>query len=400
MSTDLMVVDALQAIDRVKAYRDIIHTMREQDILIPGVDFGVIPGSSKPSLLKPGAERLCSAFGLCPKFVRISKEENWAEDAPLFHYEHQCRLVHIETGKLVATANGSCNSKESKYRWRWVNASEIPPGVDISTLQFRDTTISEFQFAVDKRETSGQYGKPAEYWDQFEEAIKNTEAIPGTRKTSQGNVLATWEIPGKVYRIPNDDIFSQVNTILKMSQKRALIAATLIATNASDHFTQDIEDMPGFGIVEGEYAEDTPPEQAPALPKQRKNPNPPASPDQAQVAAGTRKQVTLFSLKTRRTRNGGWEYTIFTTRDENGRFEKIVQHERGVFKTGGYVTGKDWQEDGYGEFFKPQIPCWIAVNDKGNFEIEAETFPPFDPGWTELNTATEQPQPVSQDIPL
>lgn len=37
--------------------------------------------------------------------------------------------------------------------------------------------------------------------------------------------------------------FDLVNTILKMAQKRALIAATLIACNASEMFTQDIEDI-------------------------------------------------------------------------------------------------------------------------------------------------------------
>jgi hypothetical protein len=33
-----------------------------------------------------------------------------------------------------------------------------------------------------------------------------------------------------------------VNTIQKMAQKRALIAATLLAVNGSEFFTQDIED--------------------------------------------------------------------------------------------------------------------------------------------------------------
>jgi hypothetical protein len=48
--------------------------------------------------------------------------------------------------------------------------------------------------------------------------------------------------------VPNEDIASQVNTINKMAQKRALVAATLIAVNASEFFTQDLEDW-------GEYAE-------------------------------------------------------------------------------------------------------------------------------------------------
>src|ERR1039458_4154129 len=54
----------------------------------------------------------------------------------------------------------------------------------------------------------------------------------------------TWEIDvdTALYRIPNPDGADVVNTIQKMAQKRALVAATLIATSASEFFTQDVED--------------------------------------------------------------------------------------------------------------------------------------------------------------
>lgn len=44
-------------------------------------------------------------------------------------------------------------------------------------------------------------------------------------------------------RVFNPDIADQVNTIQKMSQKRSLVGAVLLAVNASEFFTQDIEDM-------------------------------------------------------------------------------------------------------------------------------------------------------------
>ena len=46
----------------------------------------------------------------------------------------------------------------------------------------------------------------------------------------------------KTERTPNDDIYTQVNTIEKMACKRALVAATL-NLGFSDHFTQDMEDL-------------------------------------------------------------------------------------------------------------------------------------------------------------
>lgn len=44
-------------------------------------------------------------------------------------------------------------------------------------------------------------------------------------------------------RVENPDIADVYNTILKMAEKRALVAAILIATSASSMFTQDLEDM-------------------------------------------------------------------------------------------------------------------------------------------------------------
>jgi hypothetical protein len=47
--------------------------------------------------------------------------------------------------------------------------------------------------------------------------------------------------------LDNPDVADVVNTIQKMAQKRALVAATLIATSASEFFTQDVEYADPFG---------------------------------------------------------------------------------------------------------------------------------------------------------
>lgn len=43
-------------------------------------------------------------------------------------------------------------------------------------------------------------------------------------------------------QVENPDIADTYNTVLKMAEKRALVAAVLVATNASAMFTQDLED--------------------------------------------------------------------------------------------------------------------------------------------------------------
>jgi hypothetical protein len=45
--------------------------------------------------------------------------------------------------------------------------------------------------------------------------------------------------------VPNDRIMDLANTILKMADKRALVAATINATGVSDLFTQDLDDGRG-----------------------------------------------------------------------------------------------------------------------------------------------------------
>ncbi len=211
-----------------------------QEIMKPGKDYGTIPGVEKPSLLKPGAEKLCSFFGLSPKFIQVKVSEEWTGDEPFFYFTYKCQLFRGDV--LIAEGDGSCNSRESKYRYRWVNEDQIPAHLNKKSLVSRGGRISEFDFAIDKAETTGKYGKPASYWQQFKDAIAAGTATR-VQKKMKDTTRPGWEIDSTVYRVPNPDVADQVNTIQKMAQKRALIAAVLIACNASEYYTQDIEDM-------------------------------------------------------------------------------------------------------------------------------------------------------------
>jgi hypothetical protein len=248
LQSALIVFDPARAVEDARSRKVVVKGLIDTQVLRPGVDYGSVPGTDKPTLFKPGAERLCSAFGLDPRFETITAIEGWDGDEPLFFYRIRCSLVHIETGREIATGIGSCNSRESRYRWRWVDADKAPAHLDRGTLERRSSTISEFTFAVDKKETGGQYGKPAAYWQAFDEAIASGRARRIKKTTAKGAEYDAWEIASVQYRVPNDDIFSLVNTIDKMACKRALVAAALIGANASEFFTQDVEDMPGFGL--------------------------------------------------------------------------------------------------------------------------------------------------------
>jgi hypothetical protein len=109
-------------------------------------------------------------------------------------------------------------------------------------------TLCEFEFAIERAETTGTYGKPAGHWQRFRDAIHNGTARSVEKPTRRGMSVA-WEIDDDtaLYRVPNPDVADVVNTIQKMAQKRALVAATLIATSASEFYTQDVEDADSFG---------------------------------------------------------------------------------------------------------------------------------------------------------
>jgi hypothetical protein len=215
-------------------------------IMKEGKDYGAVPGTDKPTLLKPGAEKLTSFFGFTVESpIFVERVEDWTGAThggqPFFYYLIEQRLSR--NGQLVASQIGSCNSWETKYRYRWVKESDIPPGLDKTKLPMRDGTISEFAFAVEKSETTGQYGKPAEYWNRFKAAITAGTAQRIKKPTRGGKEMDAWAIGAPAYRVPNESIFDQVNTIQKMAEKRALVAATLIACNASEFYTQDMEDL-------------------------------------------------------------------------------------------------------------------------------------------------------------
>ena len=85
-----------------------------------GVDYGVIPGTDKPTLLKPGAEKLCTLFGLTSRFEIIRSAEDWTgadhNGEPFFFYLYRCRLHRGDM--IIAEGDGSANSWEQKYRYR------------------------------------------------------------------------------------------------------------------------------------------------------------------------------------------------------------------------------------------------------------------------------------------
>lgn len=247
-SKELVLFDPNRAMEYVKGSKALIDRMYHDKVLIEGVDYGPVPGTDKPVLLKPGAEKLLSAFRLYPVFEPTDNTVNdWKNG--FFNFEYACTLCNRDTNKTEGSGVGSCNSLEKKYRWRWVERQDVPRNLAVADLAQRASKSVEFDFAIEQGETQGQYGKPAEYWAQCRADIKSGKAVKTIKKTKAGKELPAWEVGTTVYRVPNEEIFDLVNTISKMAQKRALVAAALNATGASAVFGQDLEDFADYGMI-------------------------------------------------------------------------------------------------------------------------------------------------------
>lgn len=79
-----------------------------------GEDYGVIPGGNKPTLFKPGAEKLNAVFGLSPMVEVSNRVEDW--DNGFVAYEMKVTLLNKRTGIVEAEGIGSCNSRERRYK--------------------------------------------------------------------------------------------------------------------------------------------------------------------------------------------------------------------------------------------------------------------------------------------
>ena len=83
---------------------------------------------------------------------------------------------------------------------------QVPEHLDRTCLLKREShrTLWEFDFAIERGETTGTYGKPAEHWQRFRDAIRSGTARSVEKLTRRGNSVA-WEIDtdSALYRIPN-----------------------------------------------------------------------------------------------------------------------------------------------------------------------------------------------------
>lgn len=193
-----------------------------RDVMVEGQDYGVIPGTDKPALLKPGAEKLCELYGFAITVKHVDEDRD--VESGFFRARVTVALVSKKSGEVIAEGVGEANTHESRYRWR--NGQRKCPKCGAE--------------AIIK-------GK-AEYGGGFV-CFKKKGGC--NAKFSDGDEAIESQVAGKVL---NDDPWSQWNTITKMGKKRALVDAALSATRSSGLFSQDPDAFEKW-VAEGEPIE-------------------------------------------------------------------------------------------------------------------------------------------------
>ncbi|MFZ3591513.1 hypothetical protein ACOI1C_20365 [Bacillus sp. DJP31] len=104
----ILAISLAEAKERIDLLQQFIKEMMKE-----GLDYGIIDGFKKPTLLKPGAEKLCDIFGFSKHVNIVNRIENWEKG--IFAYEVKVTLVSKQTGYMEAEGIGTCNNKEKSF---------------------------------------------------------------------------------------------------------------------------------------------------------------------------------------------------------------------------------------------------------------------------------------------
>ncbi len=189
---------AVEVRAQVNLIQEVMGAVMKKDL-----HYGTIPGTQKPTLYKPGSEKLLSTFR-----ISIQPEvEDLSFGGDFIRYRVTCK-AYDSRGGFLGAGIGECSTDEEKYKWRGI--------------------VCEAE------------------WESIPEDQRRLKFY------RNGNQM-------KQIRTNPADL---ANTVLKMAKKRAQIDVTLTVTAASDIFDQDIEDLSPEvreAIVGGGEKKETPP---------------------------------------------------------------------------------------------------------------------------------------------
>ncbi len=192
---------AAELTKRMELIEEVKRTAMRQD-----VDYGLVPGTDKPGLFKPGAEKLAVLFRLD---VQPRNEPIWGPGEHLTVIS-RATVYHAPTGARLGYGEGICSSRERNRAYR--KQERTCPNCGTAAVIKGKAEFGGGWLCWRKRDGCG-----ANFPD-------GDERIEGQ----------------EVGEIENPDLPDTWNAVTKMAKKRAYADAVLSVTGASAIFTQDL----------------------------------------------------------------------------------------------------------------------------------------------------------------
>jgi hypothetical protein len=208
-----LVVSLSESKERIDQLKEFVQEAMEK-----GIDYGLINGFSKPTLLKSGAEKLCDVFGFSKTVEVVNRIEQW--DVGLFAYEVKMTLTRKENGVVEAEGIGACNSKEAVFQ-------QQDPYTIVNTVLKMAKKRALIDAVLSATRASGLF-------------TQDIEDFPKQQTTKGGDELATKRQLQTVFRIVNElDMRPEVAKEMMQMMYSVDHSRKLTKKQASD-FIQDL----------------------------------------------------------------------------------------------------------------------------------------------------------------
>lgn len=174
MSTELAANNAVNmAVEDKRQLADLMSRVLKKD-----EHYGIIPGTSKPTLYKAGAEIIARVFNIHAEMDVTERELEGGHR----EYRVKCRMFRNTDMMAVGEGLGMCTSRESKYRYR--KGAENPNIEDVYNTVLKIAKKRAYNDAVISSTGASDF-----FTTDLEDFIENDDGSTKIRKEKLASVV-------------------------------------------------------------------------------------------------------------------------------------------------------------------------------------------------------------------
>lgn len=170
-----------------------------QKTLKNGHDYGVVGGTKRPTLLKPGAEKILMLMGLTSEYEIIERVQDY--ESGFFAFSVKCVLYR--NGIKITEGLGHANTRERRYNSQdpftlantVLKMAKKRAQVDavLTVASLSEIFTQDLEDDILEPAAAGTTGEPAQYWAQQDAGIPGPAAV----QKAQGGIETQQKTPGQ-----------------------------------------------------------------------------------------------------------------------------------------------------------------------------------------------------------